>query len=139
VAVWGSAAKCFMLEVERAQRAVIKVILKKPFRYPTDMLYRECKLLRVRQLYIMKAVSRTHSFLLGSQIYDELLSKRIFKAPLPPLRSALARKSPAFSHPKIYNNTCRNLNIRMLPVVKAKCVVKRWLLTLSYSLTENLI
>lgn len=139
VAIWGSAAKCHILQVERAQRAVLKVMLKKPFRYPTDTLYRECGFLRVRQLYIMKAVSRTHSCLLNSAHYEEILSRRIYKAPLPPLKSALARKSPAFSHPYVYNNICKYQNIKKLSTLQARRVVKKWLLTISYAETECLV
>jgi hypothetical protein len=128
-----------MLEVERAQRAVLKVMLKKPRLYPTARLFSECKLLTVRQLYIMKAITRTHKYLLNSSIYEELLSKRIFKAPLPALKSTMARRCPAYSHPTIYNKICNKQNITKLSLAKAKRVVNNWLLTISYSDTENLV
>jgi hypothetical protein len=139
VAVWGSAAKSYILEVERAQRAVIKVMLRKPFRYPTDTLYRECKVLRVRQLYILKAITRTHDCLLNSGHYAVITNRRIYKAPLPPLKSALARKSPAYSHPHTYNNICAYLNLKKLSTPQAGKKVKKWLLSLSYGETESLV
>lgn len=48
ISVWGSAAKTTMLAAERAQRSVLKVMLLKPFRYPTHSLYAEAKVLTVR-------------------------------------------------------------------------------------------
>ncbi|KAF9813272.1 hypothetical protein SFRURICE_017004 [Spodoptera frugiperda] len=44
IAIWGAAAKSTLIEVERAQRAVIKVALRKPFRYPTDLIYKDFEL-----------------------------------------------------------------------------------------------
>jgi hypothetical protein len=139
VAVWGSAGKSYLIAAERAQRAVIKVMYKKRYRFPTDRLYSETKLLRVRQLFIVKAVTRTHASILNSAGYEEMLRKRNFRAPLPPLRSAMARKSPAFAHPYTYNNICRSLDIKTLSVYRAKKVVLKWLYSLSYHETEKLI
>lgn len=49
---WGTACKTTTIKLERAQRAVIKVAFQKPYRYPTDQLYKETKLMTVRQLAI---------------------------------------------------------------------------------------
>ena len=56
ITAWGGAAKTDLIQVERAQRAVIKVILRKPFRFPTRQLYMDFKTLTVRQLYIFRTV-----------------------------------------------------------------------------------
>lgn len=141
VAIWGCAAKSHMILLERAQRAVIKVMLRKPYRYPTNLLYRESKFLRVRQLYIIKAVTRTHSTIFNTARHDELLQKRIYKVPLPPYRSALARRSPAYAHCSVYNHICKssNLNIKLLSVPRAKSLVVEWLYTLTYEETESIM
>ncbi|KAJ0169311.1 hypothetical protein K1T71_015195 [Dendrolimus kikuchii] len=49
---WGGARKSHLIKLERAQRALLKVIKNKPFRYPTSDLYRECDILTVRQLLV---------------------------------------------------------------------------------------
>ncbi|CAH2238904.1 jg13712 [Pararge aegeria aegeria] len=43
--VWGGSNKTSLLRLERAQRAILKVITKKPYRYPTIDLYKDCKVL----------------------------------------------------------------------------------------------
>lgn len=45
VTTWGGTYKTYLLHVERSQRAVIKVMLNKPFRFPTRELYSELKVL----------------------------------------------------------------------------------------------
>lgn len=45
---------------ERAQRAVLKTVYKKPFRYTTDSLYSEYRLLGMRQLNIKSVILRFH-------------------------------------------------------------------------------
>ena len=39
IVVWGGAVKTFIMRLERAQRAVLKVMLNKPLRFPTCELY----------------------------------------------------------------------------------------------------
>lgn len=39
ITIWGSTGKTVFMAVERAQRALIKVLLWKPFLFPTDQLY----------------------------------------------------------------------------------------------------
>jgi hypothetical protein len=139
IAVWGSACKTYLLDLERAQRGVIKVMLKKPRRYPTSSLYKETGLLTVRQLYIVKAVGRTHNLIYKSQLHEHLLKKRVYRVPLPAVRSAFAKRSPFFAHPYIYNVVSKNLDIKQWGHVRAKRSVGKWLKTLTYSETENLL
>ncbi|PZC86430.1 hypothetical protein B5X24_HaOG209149 [Helicoverpa armigera] len=60
ITVWGGATKTKFLRVERAQRAILKVMTKKPYRYPTKELYSNCKVLTVRQLFVLKSTLRRH-------------------------------------------------------------------------------
>ncbi|CAB3251301.1 unnamed protein product [Arctia plantaginis] len=47
ITTWGGAPRSTLLELERAQRAVLKVSLTLPFRYPTSLLYKKAKVLTV--------------------------------------------------------------------------------------------
>ncbi|KAF9810699.1 hypothetical protein SFRURICE_021152 [Spodoptera frugiperda] len=58
--VWGGTHKTTMLRVERGQRAILKVLAKKPIRYPTKALYSLCQVLTVRQLFVLQAILRKH-------------------------------------------------------------------------------
>ncbi|XP_052755871.1 uncharacterized protein LOC128201816 [Galleria mellonella] len=60
ITVWGGASKSYMIALERAQRSVLKVMFRKPIRFPTYLLYQEAAVLTVRQLYILKVVMMHH-------------------------------------------------------------------------------
>lgn len=141
VSIWGGAGKSTMIELERAQRAVLKVLLKKPFFYPTDLLYNEFQVLRVRQLYILNAYLRTHQTIKIRPDYDSLTSKRIFHIPLQRTTSLLARRCPAYLHTFVYNKVTSSLpyDMKELSFFKCKRVVKKWLLSLSYDDSENIL
>ncbi|CAG9106505.1 unnamed protein product [Plutella xylostella] len=61
VTVWGGAAKTLIINLERAQRAVLKVMLKLKFRHPTHRLFVDVNLLTVRQLYIFRVLLAHHN------------------------------------------------------------------------------
>ena len=60
VTTWGGAGKTRMLEMERAQRLILKVGFSKPRLFPTSTLYQEAKVLTVRQIYILLTILRQH-------------------------------------------------------------------------------
>lgn len=63
ISVWGGAHKTSMIKLERAQRAILKVMLRKKRTYQTVKLYSECEVLTVRQLSILWTTLRIHSAL----------------------------------------------------------------------------
>lgn len=56
----GKCSKTLMMELDQAQRAVLKVMLCKPFRYSIDTLYIKAEVFRVPQLFILKIVTSVH-------------------------------------------------------------------------------
>lgn len=139
ISVWGGAGKATFIEAERAQRAVIKVMLKKPLLYSTDNLYKDFPVLRVRQLFILNAVLQTHKKLKSRPDYTEIISKRTFRIPIPQANSLMARRSPNYLYPRIYNEAVMNCDIIDLKISLCKKIIKNWLLTLSYDETEGII
>ncbi|KAJ8708149.1 hypothetical protein PYW08_010515 [Mythimna loreyi] len=139
ISIWGSAGKTTFIEIERAQRAVIKVMLKKPFRFPTDQLYKEFPVLRVRQLFILSATLRTHKAIKNRPDYQILLSKRVLHVPLPNAKSLLARRCPSYSHTHVYNQIIKSYNIKGLNDGLCKKKLKKMLISLSYDETELII
>lgn len=141
ISIWGSAGKTVFKTVERAQRALIKVVLKKPIRYPTDSVYNDFKVLRVRQLFIYNANLKTHFRLRTSPDFDSIVNRRNYRAPVPRVRSLIGKRSPAYSLPCTYNKVCKqyNADIHNISRFAYRKKIKDWLLTLSYDETEDLI
>lgn len=63
IPVWGGAAKTKFIDLERGQRALIKIMYFKNIRYSTQSLYHDSGLLSVRKLYIIKTVLKMHKLL----------------------------------------------------------------------------
>ena len=57
---WGGAAKLHLDPLIKAQKAVVRVINRKPYRYPSDLLFNDFEVLDIRQLYIKSIVTYFH-------------------------------------------------------------------------------
>ncbi|KAI5637833.1 reverse transcriptase (RNA-dependent DNA polymerase) domain-containing protein [Phthorimaea operculella] len=140
IRVWGGAAKTKLKELERAQRALLKVMLRKPRRYPTNRLYLECQVLRVRALFIHKSLIAAHSMALNSPDYERLKKRRVYRVPIPQVRTSFAQRLPSYTHPFIYNAICRIFPLlKDSPTSKVKRETEIWLRSLDYDQLENIL
>lgn len=140
LSVWGGAQKTIMLVIERAQRAVLKVMLRKPRRYPTANLYDDCQLLSVRKLYLLKATITTHQALITSPNHDAILTKRIYQAPTIRVETTFARRFGRYLHAFVYNKITKSCDLKQLTMREVKHRVTKWLLTtLTYDAAEDLL
>lgn len=60
ILAWGGIGKSHYDSVEKIQKWILKIIFKKPRRYPSELLYEETKILDVRQLYLKKVLTYQH-------------------------------------------------------------------------------
>lgn len=139
VTCWGSAAKTYMLLVERAQRSVLKVMLRKPYRYPTIDLYRDIGVLNVRQLFILRTSTAVHRSLLTSANYEVLTKRRNYKIPAPSCKTSFAQRFGEFIKAHVYNSVVKFCHIKNKPVYEAKRIINKWLLNLAYDATEDVL
>lgn len=138
ITAWGGAPKLHLLKLERAQRAVLKVMTFKPFRYPTDELYRDCQVLTVRQLFVLHTILRKHASL---QYDANVLSRRRFYSvcPTPRVKTAFAKRHFLVLGSHLYNKANKHCKIFSLCRQLCKIEVSKWLQTKTYDATENLI
>ena len=136
VSAWGISGKTYLLSVERAQRALLKVAYRRPYRYPTDQLYSELSVLRVRQLYILNVTLRFHKTSLHS---TQSHSHRKVRWDRNRCHKTIGRKSFGFMGPYLYEKI-NNVH-KILKVTKNKCknIVSGWLLKLNYNQTEDFL
>ena len=138
ITVWGGASKIKFLDLERAQRSLIKVMYFKPFRFPTVDLYRISDLLSVRRLYILYVTMTLHK----SIPYDPDTQKRRRKdivAHSPGIRTVFARRQYGTQSAYLYNKINFKLNIYPLQLYDCKNIIIKWLNTLSYDQTEDFL
>lgn len=135
---WGNAVKTAMINIERAQRSVLKTMFKKPFRYPTTQLYKDSEVLNVRQLYVLRTFLRMHKEVMNSTDYPVLLKRRIYRTNLPKINTSFARRFSPFKDHYIYNKVASLCDVRSCSLKEAKVKITKWLASLTYDSTENL-
>lgn len=138
IVCWGTAAKTLLLKLERAQRAILKVAYRKPYRYSTDKLYSDTNHLRVRQLFIMATTLRYHKIARYAAV-EPLKSSRRNTWNIPLVKTVFAQKSFAFKGPFIYRTLDRLLHIINDSRSTCKRKICHLLGTLGYEETENLL
>jgi hypothetical protein len=125
ITTWGGTFKTYMINIERAQRAVLKIMLSKPYRYSTSQLYSDANVLTVRQLFILHSILYTHS----QNIYDRNIfeSNRqkgiILKSRLK--FSPFAKRQQIFLGQYLYNKLNRILNIYPMTRYKTKKITMK--------------
>lgn len=139
ITTWGGAAKTHLIQVERAQRAILKVGAGLPFRFPTNELYKEWDILTVRQTFILLTVTKKHSQL---QFDSKLINNQRRKGRICPslqFKSSLPQNFFCFLGQFLYNKL--NVTLNLYPKTTSYCqkTVKIFLKTLDYQNTENLL
>lgn len=138
ITTWGGAAKCHLLAAERAQRVLLKVAAGLPYLFPTAELHKVWNILSVRQTYILRTILLKHSQLIYDPILEE--KRRNTKVCIVPLlRTSFSQHFFQFLGPFLYNRINHLLHI--YPLVKSTCklTVSKYLISLDYDDTENLL
>lgn len=140
ISIWGAAAVTHMLPLERAQRALLKVMHFKPRRYSTESLYKDTRVLTVRQLFIKAIILRQHAMTSEEQLKMNTHKRRkdvVFKLSL--FRTRYARKSFLGQGPALYNRISKQTTIVNLNRNALNRCITNYLSQLNYTNTENLL
>ncbi|CAK1602723.1 unnamed protein product [Parnassius mnemosyne] len=136
ILTWGGIGKTTLLPLERAQRAILKVMLGKSLRYSTELIYKECSVLTVRQLFVMSVILRKHKntdFIPNLKRNKNRICKMTFH------RTALARRQYYVISSHLYNVANKISYIYPMSLYKCKDKILYWLLNLNYMETERLM
>lgn len=132
--IWGGATKVKFLELERAQRSLLKVMYFKPYRFPTQDLYHNSKLLTVRKIYILNLLMQKHK----SLTYNPTSKRRNDIVASCSVKTTFAMHQYKKQSVFIYNKVNKVLNIYPMLLYEMKKKVTEWLLTLNYEEVEEL-
>lgn len=136
---WGGAAKTHLIEIERAQRAILKVSACLPFRYPTTDLYRSWDVFTVRQSFVLRIVLKQHSITKydPGRLKDKRRRDTVCQAQ--PYHTSLSRNFFHFIGPFLYNRLNKKLSIFHQNNYECKKCVTAFLKNLTYEDTEKLL
>lgn len=135
---WGGAAKSILLPLERAQRAILKIATFRPFLFPTHQLYVACKVLTVRQLFVLNIVLHQHSELPFDPTPSGKRRKDIVCIKTQTWH-AFVNRFYLFLGPYLYNRLNKLLNIYRLRYKECSILLSEYLMNLNYSDTEKLL
>ena len=128
IVVWGSAGVTEINKIQIAQKWLIKIMMFKKKRYPTELVYKESGFLTPKQLH-SKAIIR---FMLKNNYYKENINHGLYtrnaaqnNVRLQNPRHSVCQKHIYCSGPKMYN--CLPDYIRTKPYFKCKKQITRWI------------
>lgn len=136
---WGGAAKSHLILLERAQRAILKVSAGLPYHFSTTELFNVWEVLSVRQYFVLQIVLKKHS----QTCYDqEAVKNKRRKGTVcrsQTFHASMSLKFFCFLGTYLYNKVNSSLSIYPLTKNKCKVAVSKWLRTLDYRQTEDLL
>ncbi|CAH2086476.1 unnamed protein product [Euphydryas editha] len=138
ITIWGAASKTHLIVLERAQRALLKVIYFKKRQYSTTSLYTTSEVLSVRKLYIQHTILRKHT----SSDYNIVNFKKRRKNNVFDTKrthTQFAQCQYGYMSSFLYNNINKSLVIHPLTLRQCRHRLSTWLKTLDYDQTENLL
>lgn len=138
IPVWGGATKSSFLELERAQRAILKVMYFKKRIFSTENLYKLCNLLSVRQLYILLIILKMHK----ETPYDPKILKKRKKyciVNVPRTKTEFASRQYTKRSAFLYNKINKYIYIHDKKKFECKKLLTSWLHNLNYNDTELLL
>lgn len=138
IPAWGGSCKTTFINLERSQRAVLKVMFRKPYRYPTKLLYSELSFLTVRKLYLLRSTLRRHTSI-PAQV--DTISRRRPKPLFPDIatRTRFAERQFYCQSARIYNFINNSLNLISCTLHECKNKIKSWLLPMNYDEIESIL
>lgn len=138
IPIWGGATKTDFLDLERAQRSLLKVMYLKPYEFPTNTLYQISNLLSVRKLYILNLILKFHKTVPFNESTRKKRRSDIV-ATSPYVRTVFARRQYVSQSIFIYNKLNKILKIYPMQLYTCKQILKQWLRSLTYNEVEGLL
>ncbi|CAG9813258.1 unnamed protein product [Phaedon cochleariae] len=126
--VWGNACKSTMSSLHVAQKYVLKIMLHKSRLFPSELLFKESKLLNIDQLYIKSTIR----FMIMKKYYRSVLQHKLNTRAavrqnifVPHVARSATQAHIAYIGPKVYN--ILPLHLRNKPYKQVKHHVNRWI------------
>ena len=113
---------------------------RRPYRFPTCQLYESCKVLTVRQLFVLYTVLKQHASLTyNAYLTNTKRRKDIVCSSTSDSKFLYTHRFFAFLGPYLYNKINKETSIYDLNYAKSKMQVCEYLLSLNYERTEELL
>lgn len=139
ISSWGGAAKTHLIQLERTQRCILKVSAGLPYRFPTEILYRNWEVLTVRQSFILQTILKMHSLVQYDPNLNRDKRRKGTVCQVKPFHTSHTQKFFCFLGAYLYNRVNSVIPVYHCSISSCKTIVTNWLKTLDYTKTESLL
>ncbi|KAJ8947323.1 hypothetical protein NQ317_014109, partial [Molorchus minor] len=102
---WGGVLNTHLQRLEVIQKRILKIILNKPYTYPSDELFQETNVCDIRQLYFYCISLKMFSEKKDKAKHDyQTRNRNIGNLPVVLMRTSTGQRSSNYLGPKIYNS-----------------------------------
>ncbi|KOB74494.1 Uncharacterized protein OBRU01_09072, partial [Operophtera brumata] len=136
ICAWGTVAKSYLITAERAQRAVLKVLLYLPYRHPTTAVYEKANVLSVRKLFVYECLRRYHRKVVP---YIPDFSKRVDRCPVLKAKTRFGQKQFNVVAPHLYNELNKALRVKKKSNNEIKKSILTWISVFDYGGIESML
>ncbi|CAH1099726.1 unnamed protein product [Psylliodes chrysocephalus] len=139
IVIWGSALRCHLKALETIQKRFLKIIFSRDFRYPSNLLYSEGKILDLRQLYFYCSVQKYKFTTKEPNLlfhYYNTRNRNLHH--LPQVGKSLTQRSFAYLAPKMYNQLPESIK-NLIHKSTFKIQIKNLLFNTSRQIINDLI
>lgn len=139
---WGATGKTILDPLVKSQKSIIRVIMRKPYRFSSEELYKQFNVLDVRQTYIKRVIIHVkknlehldkihHNYTTRSHTRNDLM--------IPKCNTALFQKTFTYLGPKLYNKIPPDVNINTCKMSNIGPLITKWLIGLGREESQKLL
>ena len=129
ISVWGATFKSILSPLVVTQKYVLKVMLHKKRRYPTEVLFREARILRVNQLYVksvIRLLTRKSNYLHKIEHNKNTRNIAVNNVACPRAKSTKYQRYLLYTAPKLFNMLPQVFRVVSFKKIKHK--LNNWLI-----------
>lgn len=137
---WGGIVKTHLNKLEITQKWILKIILNKPYRFPTDELFRIAAVMDMRQLFFLALAVHQRKNIMSASFneHGHDTRNRGQLILLPTSCGTKGQRSHLFLAPRVYNGIPQVLKIPSI-MTAFKKKIKSWILSQSRHFIASII
>lgn len=134
ISCWGGATKTALRPLEVSHRAILKVATFRPILFPTTELYKNLRVLNIRQHFILQTILLQH---LKTPFINITKRRKDMICTVPQTQFKYTKRFFFYLGPCLYNKINASLYIYNLPLSKCKLALREFFLNKTYDETEK--
>lgn len=112
ILIWGGARKKYINKLFIAQKAVLKIMLKRNRRYPTEQVFQEAQIHSLNKLFVKQLIIHSHKLSQQGTVHNHQYNTRnVTFLTTPRARAEISRRFCSYISIRFYNRVPRELKL----------------------------